>query len=279
MMKPVLTGSVRSSPLRLAVVRAAENRGPAGGRNLGLQHTRGQLVAFTDDDCVPTPGWLDALREAAFGGADIVQGATRPRPADPRTSAWDRTVEITDRTGLFETCNIAYRSEVLDRTGGFDDSGAVVGHRAARPFGEDADLGWRAERQGARFAFEPRALVHHRWLPGTYRGWLAERRQLGNFAALARRVPGFRDLLFARWFLTPASAAFDLALVATSASVATRHPLVLLGTLPWMVLRWPDARARPGRHPFVRLTQLAVGDVVGFVSLAEGSLRHRRLVL
>src|SRR5438093_9901845 len=51
--------SAASIPVR--AVRLAARRGPAGARNVGWRLARAPLVAFTDDDCVPQPGWLAAL--------------------------------------------------------------------------------------------------------------------------------------------------------------------------------------------------------------------------
>jgi len=52
------------------------NTGPAGARNRGVTEARGEFLAFTDDDCLPTPTWLEeliaALREhpeALVGGS------------------------------------------------------------------------------------------------------------------------------------------------------------------------------------------------------------------
>src|SRR5262249_39019261 len=47
-------------PLRLRLLKTV-NGGPAAGRNGGLGVARGGIVAFTDDDCGPRPGWLTAL--------------------------------------------------------------------------------------------------------------------------------------------------------------------------------------------------------------------------
>jgi hypothetical protein len=241
--------------------------------------TRAPFVAFTDDDCLPTAGWLEAMRGAAET-ADVVQGHTSPDPEGRRTSPWDRSVHVWAPTPFYETCNLVVRRALFEQLGGFDANGSVIGHRSARPFGEDAELGWRARVAGASIAFEDTAIVHHRWLPGRYFDWLSERRQLANFPALARRSTDVADVLWHRVFLTRATAAFDLALVATVAGVLTRRPLLAVaGGLPWLGLRWPEARRRGGRPMPVPLMQLGLGDLVGMVSLLEGSIRHRRVVI
>jgi glycosyltransferase involved in cell wall biosynthesis len=268
-----------ATALRLQIARTSANRGPAGGRNLAVSLTRAPFVAFTDDDCLPTPGWLAAMLRAS-NGADIVQGRTAPDPEGARTSPWDRSVDVRVQTPFYETCNLGAHRRLLEQLGGFDTTGTVVGHRSARPFGEDAELGWRAKMAGARVVFEPSAVVHHRWLPGRYWDWLAERRQLGNFPALAKRSGDVAAVLWGRVFLTRSTAAFDLWVTAAVLGLWFRRPAVAVaGALPWLALRWPEARQRGGRAMPIRLMQVGLGDVVGMASLVEGSIRHRRVVL
>src|SRR3954453_7495998 len=55
------------------------NQGPAEARNHGARLAKGQVLAFTDSDCVPRPDWL-RHGVAALAGADLVQGRGLPDP-------------------------------------------------------------------------------------------------------------------------------------------------------------------------------------------------------
>ncbi len=114
-------------------------------------------MAFTDDDCVPTPAWLETLLAAAAssGGEAIVRGRTLPDPAEAGSRGpFAKTVEINGPSPYYETCNIVYPRSLLERIDGFDES-------YPSPAGEDSDLGARAVAAGGVPAFAPDALVHH----------------------------------------------------------------------------------------------------------------------
>jgi hypothetical protein len=133
---------------------------------------------------------------------------------------------------------------------------------------------------GAVTAFAPEALVRHRWLPASYGDHLRSRWRLVGFPALARRSRPLADRLVAGVFLSRRSAAVDAAAVSAAAVIACRRPWLLVGVVPWVVARWPEAvDRRAGRSPVVRLAQLAVADGVGLLALLEGSARARRVVL
>lgn len=280
----LLQALAEETSLRLKVVRVATNLGPGGGRNVAIAHCRAAVVAFTDDDCLPTPGWLGALQQA-FADPDVaaVQGATRPHPADLRGAGpWAHTIRVTTATPLFETANVAYRRARLAQVGGFVERDPLFDADRLGPFGEDAELGARVLASGGRHVFVPEAVVHHRVLPASWRDWLREQRRGGGFAGLARRSPLVADWLRLGIFLSPTSAAFSAGVTAVVVAVATGQWTLLAAVFPWAWLRGRLAWRRTQRDPIttaIRLLQFGVGDLVLFLSLLEGSIRHRRLVL
>ncbi len=262
---------VNAAPDGARVVRK-EHAGPGSARNRGVAEAAGEVIAFTDADCAPQPGWL-AAGVAALEGADLVQGVVRP-PAGADPGPFDRVVAVGGESGLFETANLFVRRDTFDSTGGFEDVVAVE-----QPFGEDAVFGWRARRAGARVAFCADAVVEHDVTPRGPLGYVAERSRDGHFATLVREVPELRrQWLFARYFLTRRSAAFDLAVGGIGAALAVGSPAPAALALPYGLAVIRKARVWGTRLPVVAAADVAA-DAIGFGSLVAGSIRSRRAVL
>ncbi|MGI8461303.1 MAG: glycosyltransferase family 2 protein [Solirubrobacterales bacterium] len=186
--------------LDLRVITNPRNEGLAPSRQRGWHSARAGLLAFTDDDCVPQPGWLEAGLETARreGPTAIVQGRTEGRTSDlERMPRWrrpfTRTLIISGPDPHLQTCNAFYPRAVLESVGGLDTEGF------ARYVGDDADLAWRARGAGATAAFEPGALVEHAFV---YQGPAGKLRYAAgwDFKVYALH-PGLRRAYFTRrWF-------------------------------------------------------------------------------
>jgi glycosyltransferase involved in cell wall biosynthesis len=272
-----------TSTLRLQGLRLGHSVGQGPARNVGLHAARGEIVAFTDDDCIPVRLWLSALTEPLEGGEHgphvVVQGRTEGWPEDESHGPWARTVWVLSPSWLFETCNIAYRRRDVELAGGFPGRDQAPSGANGKLVGEDAILGWRVMERGAQLRFEPGALVHHRHLPATYPEWLRDQRGRGAFPGLVRRSDVARQALWHRVFLAPRTAAYDLAVVSLCIAVATRRSRWVWGVAPWIWLALPEAADRSGRHPLIRLGQLAIGDTVGATAMVRASWRERRPVI
>lgn len=163
---PLLAEAVLQDGLQVAHARLARRQGPSVARNLGLSRARGEIVAFTDSDCVPDRDWLLALglafddesvglvggrvdyREAEYLSARCVNflmssmlGAAGAR--DPRSPIH---MEFYPRTG-----NLAVRRALAIAAGGFTD----------HPHGEDLEFSHRVRLQGPRVLFVPDSVVLH----------------------------------------------------------------------------------------------------------------------
>ena len=148
-------------PLRLTLLETSHG-GPAAARNRGLAVARGDVVAFTDDDCRPRAGWLAALAAGvrtspphAVGGA-TVNGLPGNVYAETTQlvlnllSHHDR--ERSGRERLLPSNNFAFPLGPLRDLGGFDES-----FRTA----EDRDLCRRWAAAGYTLGRVPTAVVEH----------------------------------------------------------------------------------------------------------------------
>ncbi len=167
--------------------------GASAARNAGWAVARAPLVAFTDDDCEPTPQWLErGLRAWHEDESAIVQGATRPRPRE-RLSPFTRSIEVVTAGPPWETCNIFYPRALLERLDGFDaerlpNSGS----------GEDTDLAWRAVGEGTTVRWTPEAEVHHAVLYAGPVGMLRHAWHWHRLASLFKLHPELKPLMLHR---------------------------------------------------------------------------------
>jgi GT2 family glycosyltransferase len=258
--------------------RMAANGGPAVARNVGWRAARAPLVAFTDDDCVPDEQWLASLL-AQLEHADIVQGQTRPDPDQVgRHGPFSRTIENRDGSAFFETCNVAYRRAVLEKTGGFDE-------RFRYPAGEDTELAWRAQEAGARSSFAPEALVLHDVRPSSFLTHIRTTWRWSGVVLIVKLRPELRRLLHSRYFW---KASHKPAIVATAGLVVALRPrsspavraLGFGATVPYIRFRRGNGRLRGGRFDRNAAIPFAlVADMAEVATMAAASVRFRTFLL
>jgi HAD superfamily hydrolase (TIGR01662 family) len=149
-------------------VLPGSGRGPAAARNTGWRATDTPWVVFVDDDVLLPAGWAAALAADLAAGAAGTQARIRvPVPARP--SDWARcTAGLAD--ARWATAEMAYRRDVLEHLGGFDE-------RFARAYREDADLALRALAAGYRLTAGGREVTHP-VRPADR--WVSVRTQAGN---------------------------------------------------------------------------------------------------
>ena len=265
----ILSDELGRGALRLRSVRHPVARGPAGGRNSGWRVAQAPVVGFTDDDCVPEPGWLAAALEATreHPGA-IVQGRTDPNPSELWCrGVFSRTISVHALGPHYETCNIFYPRAVLESLGGFDEA------YGPRPTAEDTDLAWRAIEAGSPTAFAPEAGVLHAVERLGVRGSLSVASRWTPAVRVFAAHPQLRSTLDRRVFWNVWHYLLWRSLLAFLAPAWLRRMLL---TMHLLELR---KRARLAGAGAWAVPFLLVHDVVECWAVARGAVRHRTLVL
>lgn len=152
--------------------------GQTRARNRGIVESAGELVAFTDDDCIVDAGWLDTLAEAfrdpltmaatGYIGPhelghpaqltfEVHMGFERhpePRVFDPR---WDSPLPAAAIAGA--GANMVFRRTVFDRIGLFaEDLGPGTPARSS----DDKYAFYKVLAAGFRIRYDPRRVIWHR---------------------------------------------------------------------------------------------------------------------
>jgi glycosyltransferase involved in cell wall biosynthesis len=222
------------------------NAGPAAARNRGAQEARGRFLLFTDDDCVPTPDWLEAML-AAFQDDEVVGAKGAYRTRQPELVARFVQMEYEDRYRMMgrirdidfvDTYSAAYVRERFLEMNGYDTSFPLA-------CAEDVDLSYRMSAQGWKMRFQPGAVVYHSH-PNTLTCYLKKKYKFAFWRVLAVRnnpVKMVKDshtpqmmklqLLFLPVLLL--TAAYDL--VSRRALLAPMAVIVafVLSTLPFVI--------------------------------------------
>jgi GT2 family glycosyltransferase len=148
------------SDLAVSLVRQP-NAGPAAARNTGAERARGEYLAFTDDDCLPEPGWLTELaRVLAEAPESMVGGTTLNGAPNLYSTTSQLIVDVVYRhynanpirARFVASNNMVMPARGFREIGGFDPA-----FRAA----EDRDLCDRWLQHGKRIIHTPAARVRH----------------------------------------------------------------------------------------------------------------------
>lgn len=171
---------------------SVEHGGLSAARNAGAATATGEILAYTDDDCIAEPDWLkwivrlfseDAMIGCA-GGPNIppqaetaIQAQVAAAPGGPAHVLLSDT-----RAEHLPGCNLAVRKSVFDAVGGFNP--------VFRSAGDDVDFCWRVLAAGYELGFHPTAFVwhHRRFSYGAY-----FKQQIGYGKAEALLIPIHRE--------------------------------------------------------------------------------------
>lgn len=208
-LKSAYTGRVRLVSLEM-------NLGFSGGNNVGIGLVRGRWAVFLNNDTQADPRWLEELHDAALRHPDIPMfackvlnyfrrneidtvghllypdGISRGRGRlEKDTGQYDREEEVIFPSG----CAAAYRKDLLDAIGGFDESFFA--------YCDDTELGIRARLFGARCLLVPKAIVYHKYSAtgGTYSEFKVYHVERNRFWVMVKYFP-LRWILLSPFYTT-----------------------------------------------------------------------------
>ena len=141
-------------------------RGLARCRNLGISVAHGDVVAFTDDDCVVSREWVASIWRHFEREPSLAVVGGRVEPVNPSafpltlrlSSTQERLTSARQLFGFIHGCNMAFRREALESVGHFDPR---FGSGSSLKAADDADLIYRFYRSGYPVVYAPDVCVYH----------------------------------------------------------------------------------------------------------------------
>ena len=145
---------------RIKFIETKCDLNPAEARNVGIEHTKGDILFFIDADCLADKEWIKNLSKNFKDGKDVVGGAVFFKP----TNYWSISDNIASfyfllpdsERGVTEDClgsgNLAISKKAISAVGKFDKNLEIS---------EDVDICMQLRSLGFKTYFDPKAIVYH----------------------------------------------------------------------------------------------------------------------
>jgi glycosyltransferase involved in cell wall biosynthesis len=160
------------------------NKGLGVARNVGMHAARGEIIAYTDSDCVVDPHWLTLMVRLMI--ENNFDGCGGPNYA-PHEDGWIEAscaaspgapchvLVAEDRAEHLAGCNMLFSKAALAKIGGFDPQFTSAG--------DDVDICWRLLDAGFKLGFSPAAFVWH-FRRNTVKAYYGQQRGYGRAEAM-----------------------------------------------------------------------------------------------
>lgn len=266
--------AIRAAHNGLAVFYLASGgpHGPAAARNRGWHAARGKIIAFTDDDTVAEPHWLQNGLRAFDDDVQAVWGRiVMPLSAQP--TDYERDAKNLEQAE-FVTANCFCRKQVLGELGGFDE-------RFRFAWREDSDLYFRLLGRNGRIVHAPAAVITHPIRPASWGVSLRQHKKIQSDALLYKKHPAlYREKIRAtpRWDYYLIVAALLICIAAAGlgylGAAALAGSLWLLLTVRFFLMRLMPTVKTPAHIAEMIVTSALIPPVAVFWRLI-GAVKFR----
>lgn len=138
------------------------NKGPSAARNAGAQQARGEIIVYTDSDCIAQPDWLEKMLKP-FDDPNVIgakgvyltqQKELLARFAQKEFEERYRVLAQHKYIDFVDSYSAAFRKKEFLNVGGFDTQFSVANN-------EDVELSYKLAGKGYKMVFVPDAVVYH----------------------------------------------------------------------------------------------------------------------
>ena len=160
--RAVIEEYAKTARIDLKCVDENDIQGSYAARNKGIRAATGEILVFTDADCMPDKDWIKNLLPG-FDDPEIgaVGGAINAAPGDTLLEEFATRRGVLSQVYMMnhpympfcQTANLAFRRDVFKKAGLFRPGLKTAG---------DADMNWRMQNSGFKLAYRDDAIVLHK---------------------------------------------------------------------------------------------------------------------
>lgn len=140
------------------IISHAHNQGIPRARNTGINNAKGEIIAFTDSDCIVSRDWISQIKKnlSKSSNVDALGGPLLSYRKNTKLIAryYGIIGDAYGNVGKLATNNSAYRKTVLFEVKGFNETLLT---------GEDVDLCWKIEDGGYNIAYDKKFIAFHQY--------------------------------------------------------------------------------------------------------------------
>ena len=245
-------------------------------RNMGIEAANGQIIGFTDDDCIVSDNWIEIAVNQFRNDEKIsgIMGKTVPEHTIIRKTPFEiyHTREFTDLES-YATCNIFYKKSVLLEIEGFDKRFS---------FGrEDTDLAMVLKEKGHFIVFNHELIVYHSVIKKSILEYLKSMKNYEIQALFLKKHPYFYQGLYFG-FLYPRHIYllfFYSYLIFLSVGIRLEILIILCILFYFRYYVFIDFQLKKYPFRFIRSTFHIIPDILRLYYSMKGSIKYKRLII